>query len=92
MRKKSLFRMVTHQYLVLGIPKPSLSWWYNNTIIDGVVDSSEDKHVTVNQLLIANLSRQYFGAHLQCRASSLEIADSIIKEISVIVYCKYIIL
>lgn len=53
------------------------------------MDSSQDKQVTVNQLLISNLSREYFGAHLQCRASSLEIADPIIKEISVIVYCKY---
>lgn len=58
-------------------------------MIDAVVDSPKDKLVTVNQLLIPALPRSYFGATLECRVTSMEVAGSVSKEVAITVYCKY---
>ncbi|KAJ8957743.1 hypothetical protein NQ318_017641 [Aromia moschata] len=57
-----------------GRPKPTLVWWYNNTILDGVVDSSRASSKTVNQLVLKNIPRYLKGARFECRASASEIA------------------
>ncbi|KAJ8941646.1 hypothetical protein NQ314_010290, partial [Rhamnusium bicolor] len=73
-----------------GNPKPSLTWWYNGTILDGVIDSSRASFTTVNQLIINNTPRHFKGARFECRASSSENAGDIIREVPLTIFCKYI--
>ncbi|KAF7281767.1 hypothetical protein GWI33_004282 [Rhynchophorus ferrugineus] len=71
-----------------GRPKPSLTWWLNNTVLDTVVDSSRNSLTTVNQLVIKSVGRELRGARLECRASSSEIAGDIIREVPITVFLK----
>ncbi|XP_072390735.1 neural cell adhesion molecule 1 isoform X2 [Diabrotica undecimpunctata] len=71
-----------------GRPKPTLTWWYNGTILDSVIDSSRESFTTVNQLVIASTPRYLKGAHFECRASSSETAGYISREIPVTVFLK----
>lgn len=71
---------------VAGRPRPSLTWWHNNTILDSVVDSSTSSLTTVNQLDIKSVPRSYRGDRLECRATSSEMAADIVREVPLIVY------
>lgn len=71
-----------------GHPKPTLTWWYNGTILDGVVDSSRASPTIVNQLEIKSVPRHFKGARLECRATTLEIAGHVTRFVPLIVYLK----
>ncbi|XP_068894173.1 neural cell adhesion molecule 1 isoform X1 [Tenebrio molitor] len=71
-----------------GNPRPSLIWWYNNTILDSVVDSRKDSPITVNQLVIPRVPRSYKKAHFECRASSSDIAGDIVRIVPITVFLK----
>nr|XP_023016282.1 hemicentin-2-like [Leptinotarsa decemlineata] len=71
-----------------GRPKPTLTWWYNGTILDSVIDSSRASHTTVNQLVIANTPRRFKKARIECRASSSETAGFISREVPLTVFLK----
>ncbi|XP_056634796.1 hemicentin-2 [Diorhabda sublineata] len=71
-----------------GRPKPSVTWWYNGTILDSVIDSSRESYTTVNQLVIASTPRYLKGAHFECRASSAETAGYISREVPLTVFLK----
>ncbi|XP_066142392.1 neural cell adhesion molecule 1 isoform X2 [Euwallacea fornicatus] len=71
-----------------GHPKPTLIWWFNNTILDGVVDSDRNLQPTVNQLLIPSVSRSLKGSKLECRATSSEEAGIIVREVPLTIFLK----
>ncbi|XP_060524605.1 hemicentin-1 isoform X2 [Cylas formicarius] len=71
-----------------GRPRPMLTWWYNDSILDSVVDSSRDSHTSVNQLLITAVPRHLKGARLECRTSSSENAGDIVREVPITVFLK----
>ncbi|XP_018564247.2 hemicentin-1 [Anoplophora glabripennis] len=71
-----------------GRPRPSLTWWYNGTILDSVIDSGRASYTTVNQLIVKNTPRHYKGAKLECRASSSELAGHVIREVPITVFLK----
>lgn len=75
--------------IVSGRPQPTLSWWYNGTLLDGVVDTTRDAFITVNQLLIKKVTRSLKGSQFECRTSSLEIAADIVRVVPVIIYRMY---
>ncbi|KRT86432.1 Immunoglobulin, partial [Oryctes borbonicus] len=71
-----------------GRPKPSVTWWHNDTLLDNVVDTEKNSFTTVNQLDIAKLPRSLKGAKLECRVTSIDIADVIVREVPIIVYLR----
>ncbi|KAG5886152.1 hypothetical protein JTB14_018530 [Gonioctena quinquepunctata] len=71
-----------------GRPKPTLTWWYNSTILDSVIDSSRASHTTVNQLVISNTPRRFKKARFECRATSSDVAGYISREVPVTVFLK----
>nr|XP_022903613.1 nephrin isoform X2 [Onthophagus taurus] len=71
-----------------GRPRPSLTWWFNGSVLDNVVDTKKGAYTTVNQLVISRLPREYKGGKLECRASSMDIADVIIREVPLIIYLR----
>lgn len=71
-----------------GRPRPSLSWWFNNSILDNVVDTSPNSFTTVNQLFIGKVTRNLKGAKFECRATSSENAGFIIRTIPLIIFLK----
>ncbi|KAF5299763.1 hypothetical protein FQA39_LY11433 [Lamprigera yunnana] len=71
-----------------GRPRPTLTWWHNNSILDAVIDSSKESYKIVNDLVISRLPRNFYGSNLECRASSSHRADDLIKKISMKVYLK----
>ncbi|KAL1513908.1 hypothetical protein ABEB36_003247 [Hypothenemus hampei] len=71
-----------------GFPKPKVTWWFNNSILDGVVDSKADSHTTVNQLFISSVNRNYKGGRLECRTSASEVAPYIVREVPLNIYLK----
>ncbi|KAJ3650013.1 hypothetical protein Zmor_021726 [Zophobas morio] len=74
--------------VVGGRPRPSLTWWYNNMILDSVVDSSKDSITTVNQLKIQRVPRDYKKANFECRASSHSSAGVIVRQVPIVVFLK----
>lgn len=73
----------------VGHPKPNLVWWFNNTILDNVVDSNRGSKTTVNQLLISSVNRNLKGGRLECRASSSQVAGSIVRLVPLNIFRKY---
>ncbi|XP_015837630.1 hemicentin-2 isoform X2 [Tribolium castaneum] len=71
-----------------GRPRPSLTWWHNNTLIDGVVDSSETSFTIVNQLTRRHTPRSFWKSHLECRASSSAIAGDVVRVVPIVVLLK----
>ncbi|CAH2016234.1 unnamed protein product [Acanthoscelides obtectus] len=71
-----------------GHPKPSVTWWNNGTMLDGVIDSDKSSYITVNQLEIRSTPRNFKSAHLECRASSSELAGFVSRVVPLIVYRK----
>lgn len=74
-----------------GKPRPKVTWWHGNKLLDGVVDTSSNSFTTVNQLIISHLSRDFKGSRLECRATSSEVDGYIIRSIPLVVYCEYLI-
>lgn len=71
-----------------GRPRPSVTWWHKNAILDNVVDTKKNSFTTVNQLEIAQVPRSLKGAKLECRATSMDIAEDIVREVPIVVYRK----
>ncbi|KAJ8976999.1 hypothetical protein NQ317_003425, partial [Molorchus minor] len=71
-----------------GRPRPTLTWWYNGTILDSVVDSSRASSTTVNQLIITNTPRYLKGGRFECRASSSDIAGYVSRDVPLTLYLK----
>ncbi|KAK9880431.1 hypothetical protein WA026_011678 [Henosepilachna vigintioctopunctata] len=71
-----------------GKPRPSVTWWHGDSILDGVVDTSSKSFTTVNQLFLAQVSRDLKGARFECRATSSEVAGYIVTVIPLVVYLK----
>ncbi|XP_044746121.1 hemicentin-1 [Coccinella septempunctata] len=71
-----------------GKPRPVVTWWHGNSLLDGVVDSSSNSFTTVNQLFISHVSRELKGARFECRATSSEIAGHVTRIIPLVVYLK----
>ncbi|XP_031352494.1 hemicentin-2 isoform X2 [Photinus pyralis] len=71
-----------------GRPRPSVSWWHNGTVLDGVIDSSLESYKIVNDLVISRLPRNFYGTYLECKASSSHLAGDIVRKISLKVYLK----
>ncbi|KAK9707614.1 CD80-like C2-set immunoglobulin domain [Popillia japonica] len=71
-----------------GRPRPSVTWWHKNAILDNVVDTKKNSFTTVNQLEIAQVPRSLKGAKLECRATSMDIAEDIVREVPIVVYLR----
>ncbi|XP_045461222.1 hemicentin-1 isoform X1 [Harmonia axyridis] len=71
-----------------GKPRPTVTWWHGNSLLDGVVDTSSNSFTTVNQLFISHVSRYLKGARFECRATSSDTAGHITRNIPLIVYLK----
>ncbi|GLH02176.1 Interference hedgehog [Gryllus bimaculatus] len=50
-----------------GRPPPEVEWWLNGELIDASVDA-RNASVAVNVLLVATVTRELWGAGLECRA------------------------
>lgn len=74
----------------IGRPLPKVTWWKGENELKSASHTSFDKSdtVIVNQLLISNLSRDYFGSKFECRAQGSEMVKAVVKEISVQIYRK----
>ncbi|VEN64217.1 unnamed protein product [Callosobruchus maculatus] len=57
-------------------------------MLDGVIDSEKSSYTTVNQLEIRSTPRSFKGAHLECRASSSELAGFVARDVPLIVLLK----
>ncbi|XP_051153658.1 neural cell adhesion molecule 2 isoform X5 [Leptopilina boulardi] len=75
-----------------GRPKPSVTWWQDGKLLDGVMDAPEIERYstkfTVNMLFIDKVSKSLWGTKLECRAQSGEIGKPVIKEVPLDVYLK----
>ncbi|XP_065167789.1 B-cell receptor CD22 [Atheta coriaria] len=71
-----------------GKPPPRVTWWANDTLLDGVVDTGRSALTAVNQLVIPKAPRSLRGSRLECRASSMEIAGDIVREVPIIIFLK----
>ncbi|XP_012060705.1 PREDICTED: neural cell adhesion molecule 1 [Atta cephalotes] len=74
-----------------GKPKPSVTWWKDGELLDGVVDTSSigsSSRFTENHLFIDTVTRSLWGAKLECRAQSGPMEKPIIREVPLDIYLK----
>lgn len=71
-----------------GSPKPKLTWWHNNQLIDDIVDKlDEDKKVT-NILHLRNLDRKDLQSSYTCRSSNNNVTDPLQSSVMMDLNCK----
>ncbi|KAI4495600.1 hypothetical protein M0802_008612 [Mischocyttarus mexicanus] len=74
-----------------GRPKPSVTWWKDGELLDGVVDTpivGSLSKFTINHLFIGNVTRSLWGKKLECRAQSTPMTKPIIREVPLDIYLK----
>ncbi|XP_048509364.1 hemicentin-2 isoform X2 [Athalia rosae] len=75
-----------------GKPKPTVTWWRDGQLLDGVVDSPVIHGVpgkfTVNQLFVGIVTRALWGAKLECRAQAGPLGKPVVREVPLDIYLK----
>ncbi|KOC66691.1 Neural cell adhesion molecule 1, partial [Habropoda laboriosa] len=74
-----------------GRPKPTVTWWKDGKILDGVVDTisvGSPSKFTVNHLFIDKVTRSIWGTKLECRAQSPPMLAPIVREVPLDIYLK----
>ncbi|XP_055679203.1 hemicentin-1 isoform X3 [Lutzomyia longipalpis] len=73
-----------------GRPPPKVTWWRNSEEISGISHPSADIQTTtvVNQLFIGNITREFLGTRLQCRAQGSKLIPPVVKEFAIQVHLK----
>ncbi|XP_011689021.1 PREDICTED: neural cell adhesion molecule 1-B isoform X2 [Wasmannia auropunctata] len=74
-----------------GRPKPSVTWWMDGELLDGVVDTSSigsSSKFTENHLFIDQVTRSLWGAKLECRAQSGPMEQPVVREVPLDIYLK----
>lgn len=74
-----------------GKPKPSVTWWKDGEVLDGVVDTSSigsSSRFTENHLFIDKVTKSLWGAKLECRAQSGPMDKPIVREVPLDIYLK----
>lgn len=75
-----------------GRPKPSVTWWKDGELLDGVVDTvpiGSPNRFTVNDLFVDKVTKSLWGAKLECRAQSGPMGKPIVREVSLDIYRKF---
>ena len=75
--------------LFIGKPRPSVTWYLENTVIDDSYEQRSDG-LTVNSLTFPNVGRQHLNARLICQASNTKLTLPTSKVLILDVNCKYI--
>jgi hypothetical protein len=60
--------------------------------IAGVSHPSADEGLAamVNQLFVGTVTKDYFGSKLECRAQGSKLIQSVVKEVTLQIYCKFV--
>lgn len=78
---------VTNLGFFPGRPRPTVSWWSGDRLLDPVMESLTSS-LAVNQYQEPNVTRALHNSKLQCRAFVLQVAPVLVKEIRIEVYRK----
>lgn len=75
---------------ISGRPKPSVTWWQDGKLLDGVMDTPKvdgsSTKFTVNQLFLGKVTRSLWGTKLECRAQSGQMGKPVVKEVPLDIY------
>ncbi|KAL0270291.1 UNVERIFIED_CONTAM: hypothetical protein PYX00_007753 [Menopon gallinae] len=74
-------------HVVGGRPRPNVTWWEGDRLLDSVMESATSTLV-VNQYFRVNVSRSLYNANLRCKASVLDAAPALVKDVMIEVYLK----
>lgn len=80
--KLTIFRYLS----VSGNPKPKLTWWRNNEIIDHTYEVNDDE--VKNILWLDGLHRQNADDVLSCKAENSKLIGPKIVTVNVNMYCE----
>lgn len=72
-----------------GRPRPNVTWYLENTVIDESFETRKDG-ITVNHLSYPNIGRQHLNARIVCVASNTNLAPPSNKAVILDVNCKLI--
>lgn len=71
----------------IGRPRPNVTWYLENTVIDESFETRKDG-ITVNHLSYPNIGRQHLNARLVCVASNTNLTPPNSKAVILDVNCK----
>lgn len=73
---------------VSGKPRPNVTWYFDNTVIDESFESAPDGVTTVNYLSYPNIGRQHLNARFVCMASNTNLTPPNNKVVILDINCK----
>lgn len=71
-----------------GRPRPKVTWFHENTVIDDSYEIRSDG-LTVNHLTFPNVGRQHLKARLTCQATNNNMVAPATKVVILDINCKY---
>lgn len=70
-----------------GRPLPKLTWWHNNQLLEGVLETLSEKRVS-NILPMRNLDRKDLLSSYTCQSSNNNLTDPITSSVMIDLNCK----
>lgn len=83
----SIFASIKKKYVFSGRPRPNVTWYLDNTVIDESFENRPDG-ITVNHLSYPNIGRQHVNARFVCMASNTNLMPPNNKVVILDVNCK----
>jgi len=76
---------------IIGRPPPKVTWWREDVEISTMSHPSTNEGVPaiVNQLFISNITRDFFGTKLECRAQGSKLMSAVSKEVTIEIHRKF---
>jgi hypothetical protein len=72
-----------------GKPTPTVSWFVNDKLVDGLLETTSHHVVVVNRLEVSHVTREHLNTTYKCQASNTKLMLPVEKTVRLELYREY---
>jgi len=72
-----------------GKPTPTVSWFVNDRLVDGLLETTSHHVVVVNRLEVSRVTREHLNTTYKCQASNTKLVLPVEKTVRLELYREY---